>query len=122
MAKKILIVDDEPHVVKALELALSGQGFELVTAASADEAWKLVDEKLDLILLDIMMPGMRPIDLLKNIKEHGLSNVKCIYVTAVPFPEEDKAELMSGGQVVDFIEKPFDNADLLSRVKAALGA
>ena len=122
MAKKILIVDDEPHVVKAIELALSDQCFELATAGSADEAWKLVDENVDLILLDIMMPGMPPIDLLKNISEHGLSNVKCIYVTAVPFPEEDKAELISGGQVVDFIEKPFDNADLVARVKAAFGA
>ena len=90
--------------------------------ATIKQVAKLVDENVDLILLDIMMPGMPPIDLLKNISEHGLSNVKCIYVTAVPFPEEDNAELISGGQVVDFIEKPFDNADLVARVKAAFGA
>ncbi|MBM3309761.1 MAG: response regulator [Candidatus Altiarchaeales archaeon] len=88
VAKNIIIVDDERHIVKAIELALSGEGYSLKSASNANEAWKLIDKNTDLILLDIMMPGMRPIDLIKNIKDHGLDNVKCMYVSAVPFTKE----------------------------------
>ncbi|MDD5111849.1 MAG: response regulator [Candidatus Altiarchaeota archaeon] len=121
MAKNIIIVDDEPHIAKAIHLALSGEGYNLRMASTANEAWKLVDKDTDLLLLDIMMPGMRSVDLIQTIKDHGLSKVKCIYVSAVPFTDDEMGKMVSEGIVADFIQKPFDNADLLKRVKKALG-
>lgn len=121
MAKNIIIVDDEPHTAKAIELVLSGEGYKLKIAHNADEAWTLVDENTNLVLLDIMMPGMRPIDFIRMVRDHGLSNVKCIYVSSVPFTDQQREEMIQEKTVVDFIRKPFDNSDLLKRVKKALG-
>jgi DNA-binding response OmpR family regulator len=121
MAKNILVVDDEAHILKAMEIALSGHGFNIQTASGAYQAWNIIDKNTDLLLLDIMMPGMRPIDLLRKIQESKLSRIKCIYVSAVPFTEEQRKEMIKEGLVVDFIQKPFDNNDLLARVKRALG-
>ncbi|VVB54054.1 Regulator of RpoS [uncultured archaeon] len=121
MTKKILVVDDEPHIAKAIELALSGQGYDIKRASNADEAWKLIDENTDLILLDLMMPGTRPVDLIRNIRDHELTKIKCMYVSAVPFTNDQKEKMIKEGVIVDFIQKPFDNDDLLKRVKTALG-
>lgn len=121
MAKNIIIVDDEPHILEAIEIALSGQGYSIQKALNAFQAWKMIDKNTDLLLLDIMMPGMRPIDLLRAIKENNLSRIRCMYVSAVPFTDEQKKEMFKEGLVVDFVQKPFDNSDLLRRVKKALG-
>jgi DNA-binding NtrC family response regulator len=121
MAKNIIIVDDEPHILKAFEMALSDQGYDIKTAVNADKAFKLINKKTNLVLLDIMMPGMRPIDLINYIKTLGMSNVKFIYVSAVPFTEKDREDSIKQGLVVDFISKPVDPDTLLERVKRALG-
>ena len=69
----------------------------------------------DLILLDIMMPGIPTKDILKEV-----GSIKVIFVSAVSFSNEEKKEMFSSKQVVDFINKPFEIANLLQRVKRAL--
>jgi CheY-like chemotaxis protein len=119
--KNVIIVDDEPHIAKAIELLLSGEGYNLQVARNADEAWKLVDKDTDLVLLDILMPGTRPIDFIRMLKDHGLSKVKCMYVSSIPFTDKQREEMIQEKTIVDFIRKPFDNDDLLRRVRKALG-
>ena len=120
MAKNIIIVDDEPHVLKAVEMSLMGQGYDVSTAKNADEALRMIDGETDLILLDIMMPGMRPVDLLKTLKQKKLK-VKCIYLSAVTFTDEKKKEMVKDGMVEGFIQKPFEPDDLLKKIKKAIG-
>lgn len=117
---KILIVDDEPSVRITLKAVLESEGYEVEEAKDADEGWtKTKMSKPDLILLDIMMPGMRPVDLIKRIKDNSmLKNTKIIYVTAV---SGVKKAAESEGDVFATIEKPFKNEELLAIVKEALG-
>ena len=130
MPKKITVVDDEPYHRKAVKLLLEGEGFEVGTAQDWQECLdKLEKERPDLILLDILMPGMNGWEVCKRIKEIN-KDQKVIFLTAVGVT---KSELLSAVSqklhvqrikeigAVGYITKPFDNEDLIRRVKRALG-
>lgn len=117
---KIMIVDDEPSVRATLKILLTKKGFEVSEATNADEAWnKIRIKKPDLILLDVMMPGMKPVDFIKRIKDNAmLKTIKIIYVTAVMGAKESTKDQEG---VVATIEKPFKNEILLAEINKALG-
>jgi|SRR3989344_4379712 len=119
MKEKIMIVDDEPSVRKTVNTILSIKGYKISEAINADDAWKKIQkDKPDLILLDIMMPGMQPKELIKKIKDNPkLKSIKIIYLTAVMGAKE---ALKGSKEVFATIEKPFTNTQIRDVIKKAL--
>ena len=119
MAKKILIVDDEPDLVKALQIRLKRAGYRVLSAYNADECLKLARKKPDLILLDIMMPTLSGIEVCQLLKEDPkLKNIPIIFLTAKD-TKEDRIKGLSVG-ADEYIAKPFYSEDLLNKIKKAL--
>ncbi|MFA5141761.1 MAG: response regulator [Candidatus Woesearchaeota archaeon] len=113
MRKKIMIVDDEPDVGKTIEVLLEKNGFDTILAYNGDECLdKLKAEKPDLILMDIMMPGTPVKKIVSKIK-----GIKIAYLSVVNYVEAEKEGLIGKNHVVDYIQKPFNVNDLVSRVK-----
>ena len=122
MKKQIMIVDDVPDIVETVKAVLEKEGYEIISASSADECLeKLKKVTPDLILLDIMMPGMAVKEMLKSIRENKKwRNIKIIYLTVVRMSEAEKADLLKEANIIDFIEKPFDITNLVRRVKKVI--
>lgn len=111
----ILIVDDELSIRESFLLIL-GKEFKVVTAASGEAALKrIIDEKVDLVYLDIRMPGMNGIETLKRIKEID-GGIEVIMVTAVNDVGSAAASVKLGAK--DYVVKPFDVADILNRTRS----
>jgi DNA-binding response OmpR family regulator len=113
--KQILIVDDEPGIVKFLKLKLEIAGFDVVTSNSGQEALKIIENKKpDIMLLDIFMPGMDGFEVLGELRK--TSNLPVIVLSA----RSSIAEQAMGLGANDFIAKPFNPEDVIKRVKNAL--
>lgn len=115
--KTILIVDDEPKIVRALKAYLEGAGFRVVSAA--DGQMGLITfrhEKPDLILLDLMLPGMDGMEVCKRIRRE--SDVPIIMVTARAEEVDRILGLEIGAD--DYVVKPFSPREVVARVKAVL--
>lgn len=114
--KTILIVDDEQDIRDTLEVVCQKAGYKTVLAVSGDDALlKLKSVKPDLILMDIMMPGTPVKEVVKKIK-----STKIAYISVVRMSDAERESLMQGGNIVDFIQKPFDVSELVKRLKKLL--
>lgn len=121
MAKeKILIVDDEENILELLNFNLKNAGYEVYTANSGEKALKLAKEnKPNLVLLDLMIPGIDGLDVCKEIKrDKDLKETSIIMVTAKGEELDKILGLELGAD--DYITKPFSIRELLARVKAVL--
>jgi len=118
MSKKIMVVDDSPNIRKAIKLVLESEGFEVETARDGPECLKKLKQNCpDLILLDIIMPR-NGVHVLKDIMKLGLkSKVAMLTVVGRNSTVEECRRL--GAE--DFIAKPFDNRELVRRVKQLVG-
>lgn len=118
MPKRIMVVDDEENLLELVKTLLEQEGFEVITASSGKECLeKLKKVKPDLILLDVMMPGMTGREVLEKIRENPKTKgLKVAFLTVVRYSEASKAN-MERLKVADYITKPFDNKDLIRRVK-----
>ena len=116
----ILVVDDQFQNIELLEAYLVPLGYEIVSAASGQEALeKLSDNQIDLVLLDIMMPGMSGIEVLEKLRADQKTRlIPVVMVTALK-DTQDKIKALEAG-CDDFISKPFDKVELLARVKSIL--
>lgn len=111
----ILIVDDDERILKLLKQFLSKNGYEVSTAISVAKAEEYIQEtNFDLLMLDVMMPGVTGIDFAKKIKSDGM-HVPIILLTALSEPEEKVRGLESGAD--DYVTKPFEPRELLLRTK-----
>ena len=133
-SKKILVVDDEPDIVRMLSLLLKRAGYEVVTASNADEGLQKVrEEQPDLIVLDVMMPGSTEgfhfAWTLRNDKSSGCADVPIIVHSAVHdttslrfYPDQSDGTYGPGEflPVQDFLDKPADPAELLRKVQNLL--
>jgi len=118
--KNILVVDDEITVCKSIRQAIAGDEYEIDLALSGEEALKKDDEKkYDLIITDLMMPGISGLDLLKGIKDKN-SKAKVIMVTGYPTIKTAVQSVKMGA--FDYLPKPFTPADLRSLVSRAFKA
>ena len=118
MAEKILVADDEQEIRSLLDHFLRGQGYKVVLAADGNQALKLAtEESPQLIVLDIKMPGLDGLEVCKRLKE--LEHTKLIPVIVITGFEDNKIEALNLG-ADDFVNKPFDMAEISIRVKSAL--
>ncbi|HAZ09562.1 MAG: hypothetical protein A2047_01325 [Omnitrophica bacterium GWA2_41_15] len=116
----ILVVDDQIQNIELLEAYLVGQGYEIIRAASGEEALeKLSGNQIDLILLDIMMPKMSGLELLEKLRADEKTRLIPVVMVTVLKETEDKVKALEAG-CDDFISKPVDKIELLARVKSIL--
>ncbi len=117
MAKKILAVDDERHIVRLVQINLQKAGYEVVTATNGREALEQVGkEKPDLVVMDVMMPEMDGLEALEKMKaDPEMAEIPVIMLTA----KAQDADVFSGWQKgADlYLTKPFNPAELLNFVK-----
>lgn len=119
MSTRILVVDDEEDICAILKFNLSKEGYEVVTANSAEEALTLDIASFDLLLLDVMMGGMSGFELTGKLKtDPKTAGVPVIFITARD-TEDDAVEGLDLG-ADDYISKPFSIREVVSRVKAVL--
>jgi len=119
--KKIMIVDDEENLLILVKEILGSKKFDVITAKSGPDCLKrLKTIKPDLILLDMMMPKMSGYDVLKEIRKNPKTkNIKVIFLTVARISEDSMFKL-GELNIDDYITKPFDNDELVERVKKAL--
>jgi CheY-like chemotaxis protein len=119
MMKKILIVDDQEHIANLAEMILVSSGYNCTKANNGKRALELILDqrnKFDLILMDMAMPEVSGIDVLKKLKEDGLlDRIKVVFFTASSLTELDKKDLKKIG-ALDAMNKPFTKAELLGFV------
>ena len=120
MCKKILVVDDEPTIVKMLESRLKADGYEVVTASSGEEGLEQCkSSKPDAVILDIMMPGMDGNEVAAHMQEDpSFSKIPIIFLTAVVKPQEIPKSRKIGGHY--FLSKAFKITELLEILKKVL--
>lgn len=119
MNARILVVDDEEDICAILKFNLSKEGYEVVTANSAEEALTLDIASFNLLLLDVMMGGMSGFELTGRLKtDPKTAGVPVIFITARD-TEDDAVEGLDLG-ADDYISKPFSIREVVSRVKAVL--
>ncbi len=117
MTARVLVVDDILANVKLLEARLSAEYFQVLTAHNGQEALDLLKaEHVDVVLLDVMMPGMDGFEVCRRIKQNaGTAHTPVIMVTALDQPSDKIQGLRAGAD--DFLAKPIDETALITRVK-----
>ena len=117
MTARVLVVDDILANVKLLEARLQAEYFEVLSAHSGQEALDLLArERVDVVLLDVMMPGMDGFEVCRRIKANiGTHHIPVVMVTALDQPADKVQGLESGAD--DFLTKPVDDIALVTRVK-----
>ena len=118
--KKILIVDDEKDIVDLVAYNLEREGFAVVRAFDGQAAWdKVRSEKPDLVILDLMLPGMSGLEICKRIRGDAMTrNLPVIMLTARTDPVDIVLGLELGAD--DYVTKPFGVRELVARVRAVL--
>lgn len=117
MAERILVVDDDKQMLRAVTNALKARDYEVVTAATGERALSLaVEEDLDLVLLDLGLPGIEGHEVIKRLR--AWSELPVIVISVRESQEEKVAALDAGAD--DFVTKPFGMKELLARMRAVL--
>ena len=115
---EILVVDDEPDVRDALKTFLRNHGYRVMVAQSGEEAVKLLAENnFDLIMLDVVLPGMSGLDVMDYVSDNNLST---LIIVMTGFASTDSAVESFRKRAYDYLIKPFNFPDLMIRVKNAL--
>ena len=119
MPSKILVIEDEPDIRKTLEYNLSREGYDVAVCGTLQEANKLLESSLSLLVLDLMLPDGSGLDLCREIKKNSLlSNIPIIILTA----KDDEVDRVVGFELGadDYVTKPFSVRELILRIKAVL--
>ncbi len=122
MPKKILVVDEEESLRELMRAILEPEGFDVVVASDGKEALEMLKTvKPDLILLDMMMPGMSGRETCEKIRSNpATKSLKIAFLTVAKFSETGKG-VLTKMNVSDYITKPFENSDIVKRVKKIVG-
>jgi two-component system, OmpR family, KDP operon response regulator KdpE len=116
-AGRILVVDDDPQIRRVMRVTLTGQGYEVDDAKTGETALeKLREQRFDLVLLDMNMPGMGGLETCRAIRSQ--SEIAIIMLT-VRDSEADKVEALDAG-ADDYVTKPYKAPELLARIRASL--
>jgi len=122
MAKKILIADDEPNIVTALEFLLARGGYEVLIARDGDEVLKALESaRPDLVLLDIMMPVKSGYEICKRIRERPeWAHIKVVMLSAKGRDAEVNKGMAMGADL--YVTKPFSTRELMAQIRGLLAA
>ncbi len=112
----ILIIEDDKDIRDVLDMLLTHEGYNVLQAEEGISALKIMNEDIDLIILDIMMPGMSGIDVCREIRKNY--NAPILFLTAKSADEDKSEGLLAGGD--DYLTKPFSETELLARVTALM--
>ena len=121
MKKKILVADDEAHILHIVSMKLSNAGYEVVTAVDGEEALELcVAEKPDLVITDFHMPYLTGLELSHQLRQdEQTKSIPVLMLTARGF--EIEPEEMARAGIVDVLSKPFSPREVLERVQQLVG-
>lgn len=122
MAKKILVVDDEPDILDLATVRLKKLGYEIIEAVDAEEALVILQNNIpDLILLDLLLPGMQGDELCKKLKsDDKYKNIPIILFTASAIRPSIPGKISEMG-ADECVVKPFDPEDLLGKIRKFIG-
>lgn len=112
----ILIIEDENEIREGIRILLQGENYVVLEAGDGSQGLSLLTEDVDLVILDIMMPGMSGLRVCEEIRKH--SSVPILFLTAKALESDKLIGLTAGGD--DYLTKPFSYAELIGRVKALL--
>ncbi len=112
--EKILIVEDDKDIREGVRILLEGEGYDVIEAENGRKGLELLSEDPDLVILDVMMPGMSGLKTCEEIRK--VSYVPVLFLTARSQESDKLIGLMAGGD--DYLPKPFSYSELLGRVKA----
>jgi DNA-binding response OmpR family regulator len=117
-SERVLLIEDDPSIVAGLELNLSLEGYEVVTAADGESGLRLAEQKSpDVILLDIMLPKVHGLEVLRRLRERD-ADVPVLILTARGEEADKVLGLQLGAD--DYISKPFNLGELRARLNASL--
>jgi two-component system alkaline phosphatase synthesis response regulator PhoP len=121
MAKKIIVVDDEPYIARVIKFKLEQEGYNVISANDGQTGLQRIrEEKPDLVLLDVMMPGLSGYDVCQQLKKDpALSGIPVVILTAKG-QERDREQGLNMG-ASDYITKPFSPNRLLELVRNMIG-
>jgi two-component system, OmpR family, alkaline phosphatase synthesis response regulator PhoP len=121
MSKRILICDDEIHILRPVEFKFQRAGYEVETAADGQQGWLAVQaRKPDILITDCQMPGMDGIELIRRVRQNAATaDLPVLMLTGKGF-ELDRRELVGALGVAAIFTKPFSPRELLARVNAIL--
>ena len=115
MSQRVLVVDDDAQMLRAIRTALSARGYEVLTASTGENALVVAaEENLDLLLLDLQLPGIGGHEVIRRLR--GWTEVPVIVVSVQEAQEEKVAALDAGAD--DYLTKPFGMKELLARMRA----
>jgi two-component system OmpR family response regulator len=115
---RLLVVDDEPNILELLSASLRYAGFEVATAPDGNEALRVANSfKPDLLLLDVMMPGIDGFEVVRRLRQEG-RQIPVLFLTAKDSTEDKITGLTLGGD--DYVTKPFSLEEVIARVRAVL--
>lgn len=112
----IMVVEDEPDIREGIRILLSGEGYIVIEAGSGEEALKRMSDVVDMVILDIMLPGISGIRVCEEIRKKF--TVPILFLTAKSQESDITLGLMAGGD--DYLSKPFSYSELIARVKAQI--
>ena len=113
---KIMVVDDDDEIREVIAILLSNENYDVIEAKSGEDALKLLTASIDLIILDVMMPGISGYQTSREIRK--LSNMPILFLTARTQSSDLLMGYSSGGD--DYLAKPFSYSELIARVKGLL--
>ncbi len=115
---RLLVVDDEPNIVELLSASLRYAGFDVASATNGVQALKVArDFRPDLLVLDVMMPGLDGFDVLRRLRGEG-KHIPVLFLTARDATEDKVTGLTLGGD--DYVTKPFSLEEVIARIRAVL--
>ena len=121
MAKRILLCDDEIHILRAAEFKLKRAGYDVEIASDGQEGWEAIEaQKPDLLITDCQMPRLDGLGLVARVRDHALTeDLPILMLTAKGFELSDE-DLAARWNILAVIAKPFSPRELLKRVEAIL--
>jgi DNA-binding response OmpR family regulator len=113
MPKKVLIIDDDPAILESLGDVLEDEGYTIICLPNAEDIDKtLLSYNIDLLIVDMWLPGKKGIEVAKHIKSNGGANLPIVLISA-----QDNVVQEEDEQYIDaFIRKPFDIEDLINKI------
>mgnify|MGYP003877682691 CR=1 FL=1 len=116
-AKRVLIAEDEPHIVESLRFILAREGYQVLEAGDGEAAFlSLAEQRPDVMILDVMLPRLNGFELLRRVRQDpGLNGLPVIMLTAKGQAQDRRTAEDIGADA--FITKPFSNRDVVDHVR-----